>query len=209
MKNRPPGWPATLAHDRVLLRPYRRSDAAAWSAVRRANEEWLAHWEPASGTRWWDANSPAGFRELVRQLRKAAAAGATWPFAVCYDGKIVGGMTVGNIVRRAFCSAHVGYWIDKGHAGRGIMPTALALVCDHAFSRGGLHRIEVNVQPHNTASRRVVEKLGFRREAMYKAYLYIDGQWRDHVGYGMTVEDVKPGGVLRQWLHSSQAGHST
>ncbi|GAA4911592.1 ribosomal-protein-alanine N-acetyltransferase [Stackebrandtia albiflava] len=195
-----PGWPVTLTHDRVTLRPYRRSDAAAWSAVRRLNEKWLAHWEPASGMSWHESNSPAGFRAMYRDLRRSARAGGVWPFAVCYDGELVGGMTVGNIVRRAFCSAHVGYWVDERHAGRGITPTALALVCDHAFTRGRLHRIEVNIQPHNTASRRVVEKLGFREEAMYKAYLYINGQWRDHVGYGMTVEDVTGGGVLDTYL---------
>ncbi|MGH8882535.1 MAG: GNAT family N-acetyltransferase, partial [Stackebrandtia sp.] len=112
----------------------------------------------------------------------------------------------GNIVRRAFCSAHVGYWIDEGHAGHGITPTALAMVCDHAFTRGGLHRIEVNIQPHNTPSRRVVEKLGFREEALYKAYLYINGEWRDHVGYGMTIEDVRDGGILAGWERKRVGG---
>ncbi|GAB3851554.1 hypothetical protein GCM10029963_39570 [Micromonospora andamanensis] len=42
MFRRAPGWPAVLSDGPVLLRPYRRSDAAAWSQVRRANREWLA-----------------------------------------------------------------------------------------------------------------------------------------------------------------------
>lgn len=202
MNNHHPGWPATLVHDRVTLRPFERSDAQAWSSVRIANEKWLAHWEPISGVSWREANSPAGFRALLKDLRRSSKGGATWPFAVCYDDRLVGGITVGNIVRRAFCSAHVGYWIDEAHAGLGITPTALALVCDHAFTTGALHRIEVNIQPHNAPSRRVVEKLGFREEAMYKAYLYINGEWRDHVGYGMTIEDVRDGGVLARWIRS-------
>lgn len=201
-----PGWPATLVHDRVMLRPYRRGDAAEWSTVRRANEAWLAHWEPSSGVSWSEANSPAGFRALHREFRRSTRDGGAWPFAVCYDGRLVGGMTVGNIVRRAFCSAHVGYWIDENHAGRGIMPTALGLVCDHAFTTGRLHRIEVNIQPHNHASMRVVEKLGFRTEAHYKSYLYINGEWRDHIGYGMTTEDVRPGGVLANWITAREQG---
>ncbi|HIW64329.1 MAG TPA: GNAT family N-acetyltransferase [Candidatus Stackebrandtia excrementipullorum] len=196
-----PGWPVTLVHDRVSLRPYRRSDAEHWSAVRRRNEAWLAHWEPTSGVPWREANSPAGFRAMYRDLKRSTKSGSTWPFAVCYDDELVGGMTVGNIVRRAFCSAHVGYWIDEAHAGKGIAPTALALICDHAFTAGRLHRIEVNIQPHNAPSRRVVEKLGFREEALFKAYLYIDNKWCDHIGYGMTVEDVTEGGVLARWLN--------
>jgi [ribosomal protein S5]-alanine N-acetyltransferase len=85
-------------------------------------------------------------------------------------------------------------------AGRGIVPTALALVVDHAFAEGGLHRIEVNIRPDNLPSRRVVEKLGFRQEAYHHRYLHIDGDWRDHLGYAMTVEDVSSeGGLLARW----------
>lgn len=202
MTNHSPGWPVTLSHGKVQLRPFERSDATRWSRVRVANESWLAHWEPLSGVPWRTANSPAGFKAMYRDLRRSAKDGLAWPFAVCYDGLLVGGMTVGNIVRRAFCSAHVGYWIDQEHAGRGIAPTALALICDHAFTSGALHRIEVNIQPHNGPSRRVVEKLQFREEAHYKSYLYINGGWRDHIGYSMTVEDVTGGGVLARWLAS-------
>ena len=61
-------------------------------------------------------------------------------------------MTLGNIVRRAFCSAYAGYWVDSRVAGRGVIPTALALAVDHAFSAGGLHRIEVNIRPENAPS---------------------------------------------------------
>jgi len=103
-------------------------------------------------------------------------------------------------VRRAFCSAYAGYWVDARVAGRGVMPTALALAVDHAFAAGQLHRIEVNIRPENTASRRVVEKLGFREEAYHPRYLHIDGAWRDHVGYALTTEDViAEGGLLARW----------
>jgi ribosomal-protein-alanine N-acetyltransferase len=126
------------------------------------------------------------------------------PFAVCLveDGnqRLVGQLTLGNIVRRAFCSAYAGYWIDERCAGRGITPTALALAVDHAFGRGGLHRIEVNIRPENVPSRRVVEKLGFRQEAYHHRYLHIDGAWQDHIGYALTTDDVEAdGGLLARW----------
>jgi ribosomal-protein-alanine N-acetyltransferase len=128
------------------------------------------------------------------------------PFAVCLrDGRgerLVGQLTLGNIVRRAFCSGYAGYWVDRSVAGRGVMPTALALAVDHAFTRGGLHRIEVNIRPENVPSRRVVEKLGFRQEAYHPRYLHIDGGWRDHIGYALTTEDVaSDGGLLARWQH--------
>jgi ribosomal-protein-alanine N-acetyltransferase len=186
-----------------MLRPYRRSDANAWSRARTENEEWLARWEPTPPRgRWADLNSPASFRLVLRELRRSARAGAAMPFAVCLGSpnKLVGQVTLGNIVRRAFCSAYAGYWVDARVAGRGVIPTALALAVDHAFTAGGLHRIEVNIRPENVASRRVVEKLGFREEAYHARYLHIDGGWRDHIGYALTTEDIAAdGGLLARW----------
>ncbi|HET8659597.1 MAG TPA: GNAT family protein [Micromonosporaceae bacterium] len=207
-----PGWPVVLADGPVVLRPYRRGDGRAWSAVRRANEEWLARWEPtAPNGAWWDLNSPAAFRYIYREFQRTGREGAAMPFAVCLrspDGReeLVGQLTLGNIVRRAFCSCYAGYWVDSRVAGRGVTPTALALAVDHAFGPGQLHRVEVNIRPENTASRRVVEKLGFREEAYHPRYLHIDGAWRDHVGYALTVEDVAAtGGLLARWHRSRSA----
>jgi ribosomal-protein-alanine N-acetyltransferase len=198
-----PGWPAVLSDGPVLLRPYRRSDGRAWSEVRRANEQWLAKWEPTPYGTWHDLNSVAAFRAVHADLRRAARQGTAMPFAVCYDEQLVGQLTLGNITRRAFCSGYAGYWVDARFAGKGIIPTALALAVDHAFSVGGLHRIEVNIRPDNLASRRVVEKLGFRQEAYHHRYLHIDGDWRDHLGYAMTTEDLAgEGGLLARWRKS-------
>jgi [ribosomal protein S5]-alanine N-acetyltransferase len=195
-----PGWPVVLTDGPVTVRPYRRSDAWVWSQVRRANEQWLAKWEPTPPGSWYELNAPASFRYVLRELRRAARTGEAMPFAVCYQGDMVGQLSIGNIVRRAFCSGYAGYWIDAKYAGLGIIPTALALVVDHAFRSGGLHRIEVNIRPENTPSRRVVEKLGFREEAYHPRYLHIDGAWRDHVGYGITAEDIADeGGLLARW----------
>jgi ribosomal-protein-alanine N-acetyltransferase len=199
-----PGWPAVLSDGAVLLRPYRRGDARAWSETRRANEAWLAPWEPTPYGSWYDLNSPAAFRLVYSDLRRAARQGAAMPFAVCLvsgsEERLVGQLTLGNIVRRAFCSGYAGYWVDSRVAGRGVIPTALALAVDHAFTAGGLHRIEVNIRPENQPSRRVVEKLGFRQEAYHERYLHIDGEWRDHIGYALSAEDLyADGGLLARW----------
>src|SRR5512144_2254508 len=73
-----------------------------------------------------------------------------------------------------------------------------ALAVDHCFATVGLHRVEANVRPENEASRRVVEKLGFRAEGIRRRFLHISGQWCDHVCYAVTVEDV-PEGMVRRW----------
>jgi ribosomal-protein-alanine N-acetyltransferase len=199
-----PGWPVVLLDGPVLLRPYRRRDASAWSEVRRCNQAWLAPWESSPPGPWNELNSAASFRWIYREQRRSARAGAGMPFAICLvegrSERLVGHLNLGNIVRRAFCSAYAGYWVDARVAGRGVMPTALALAVDHAFGPGGLHRIEVNIRPENKPSRRVVEKLGFREEAFHPRYMHIDGAWRDHIGYALTSEDVAAdGGLLARW----------
>jgi [ribosomal protein S5]-alanine N-acetyltransferase len=207
------GWPAELSDGPVLLRPYRRRDAAQWSAVRLANREWLAPWEPSPLGPWEELNSRQAYRWIYRDQRRSARNGTSMPFAIVLTDaaggqRYVGHISLSNITRRAFGSTYAGYWLDGAFAGRGIMPTALALVVDHAFGPGGLHRVEVNVRPENRASRRVAEKLGFREEGFHPRYMFIDGTWRDHIGYALTSEDVSAeGGLLARWhrLQSARA----
>jgi len=193
------GWPARLTAGAVTLRPIRQRDKPAWSDVRSRNATWL---------RPWDATSPDGpgdslpsFGAMVRHLSAEARAGRAMPFVVDFHGRLVGQLTVGGIAWGSLRAAHVGYWIDRDVAGRGIMPTAVALASDHCWFGLGLHRVEINIRPENAASIRVVEKLGFRLEGVRPRFLHIDGDWRDHVTYALHVEEV-PGGLLQRWLAS-------
>lgn len=128
------------------------------------------------------------------------------PFALTYDGPLVGQLTVANIVWGSACSATIGYWLDRAVAGRGVMPTAVALATDHCFRVVGLHRIEINIRPENTASLRVVEKLGFRDEGVRVRLLHISGAWCDHRSFALTAEEV-PEGLLARW-HAAQSSNS-
>jgi [ribosomal protein S5]-alanine N-acetyltransferase len=198
--DRVPGWPVELAEGPVGLRPHRFRDARAWSEARIANEEWLSKWEPTAARSWKRRHAPGEYGPLYRSLRRGIRAGTVAPFVITYEGRFAGQLTLGDIVRGAVCSAYAGYWVDGRLAGRGIMPTALAMAVDFAFTSAGLHRVEVNIRPENRPSRRVVEKLGFREEAYHVRYMHIDGAWRDHIGYAMTSEEVAAeGGLLARW----------
>jgi ribosomal-protein-alanine N-acetyltransferase len=181
-------WPVTLERGGVRLRPLSMRDRHAWQAVRARNADWL---------RPWDATLPPGasdaattFRGMVRTLRSGARAGTTLPFALDLDGKFRGQVTVGAVHFGSLRGAHIGYWIDRDVAGRGVMPMAVALATDHCLA-SGLHRIEINIRPENGPSIRVVEKLGFRYEGLRERYLHIDGDWRDHVSYALTAEELQ------------------
>jgi ribosomal-protein-alanine N-acetyltransferase len=191
MANRSPGWPAELSAGAVVLRAPRLRDGAAWSESRLRNEKWLARWEPSAPVPWADRHRPAAWPPLCSALRKAGRSGTMLPFTISYGGSFVGQVNVSNVVHGVLRSASVGYWVDERVAGRGIVPTAVALVVDHCFSAVGLHRIEIDIRPENEASLRVVEKLGLRREGYYERYLDIDNGWRDHVAFAVTIEELR------------------
>ena len=189
-------WPVALTEGEIGLRPLRQSDGRRWREVRRRNVDWLRPWEatlPPEAQR--DGDQIPTFGMMVRRLRREAREGRTLPWALTYRGDLVGQVTVGGIAWGSLRAAYIGYWIDSAVAGRGIMPTAVAMACDHSLDVLHLHRIEINIRPENTASLRVVEKLGLRREGERPAYLHIDGDWRDHVTYVVNAGDF-PDGVL-------------
>ena len=194
------GWPVVLRDDgpagSVVLRPLRRSDAAAWTDVRLRNTAWLTPWDAT--TPEGHSTQPGTFASYVTALRRLARSGTTLPFGLEVDGELVGQLTVSSITYGSLCSASIGYWIAREAAGRGAVPTAVALAVDHCFSVLQLHRIEVNIRPENGPSLRVVEKLGLRDEGLRERYLHIQGRWCDHRTFALTAEEV-PGGLLARW----------
>jgi ribosomal-protein-alanine N-acetyltransferase len=199
-----PGWPARLASGPVELSPLRRSDARDWVQLRLANEEWLTPWEPSAPLPWRERHTTAAFRAMRRAGLRRARAGTAVPFAVRVEGRLAGQVTVDNIVRGALRSGHLGYWIDRSVAGRGLATLAVALVCDHAFGPVGLHRLQADIRPENQRSQRLVGRLGFRQEGLLRRYLDIDGDWRDHLSFALLAEE-SPAGVLARW--QARAGH--
>lgn len=95
--------------------------------------------------------------------------------------QIIGIIGLNNVIWGAFCSAFLGYKLDKDHLNKGYMSMAVAMLAEYAFEEAGLHRIEANVMPKNKASLRVLEKNRFVNEGISKYYLNINGVWEDHI----------------------------
>lgn len=190
-----------LKHGSIGLRPISTRDAGKWAELRRQNADWLSPWE---ATR--PPEAPGGgmsYRAMTRDLIRQARDGRSLPFVVTVDEQMVGQLTVSGITWGSARWAQMGYWIAQSHAGRGIMTTAVAMACEHCLGAMGLHRIEIAIRPENKNSLRIVEKLGFSRIGMAPHYLHIDGQWRDHLLFSITAEDV-PDGMLARAPRSPQ-----
>ena len=174
--------PASLETPRLVLRASDPAFAAAAADFYRRNRDAHARWNPPLGEAMFTAD---GQRERLADTAAAATLGTGigwWLFAPGEPGVALGQIHFSQIARRAFCNAMLGYAIDAGHEGRGLMREALAAALADAFSpRVNLHRVQANVRPENTRSLGLLERLGFEREGLAREYLFIDGAWRDHV----------------------------
>lgn len=177
-----------LQHDRIGVRPLRRRDARRWAELRAQHADWLKPWEASLPP---EAGRPTvSYVEMIGMLRRRARRGEAMPFAVTWDKAMVGQVSVNHVIGGSSRSASLGYWVAQSHAGRGVVPVAVALVCDHLFGVVGLHRLEIAVRPENAASLRVVQKLGFESIGLARGYLHINGQWRDHQLFQLVRDDL-------------------
>ena len=195
-------WPVTVSWGDLRLRPLGRGDRREWDAVRSRNREWLDPWEATNPV---PGGGSSSFAHFVRTLDQQARQATALPFVITERAPgtdrfdLIGQLTVSGISWGSFLSATLGYWVDQEQAGRGVAPMAVAMATDYCFQGLGLHRMEINIRPENAASLRVVAKLGLRDEGLRRAYLHVDGAWRDHRTFAVTAEEV-PDGLLAGWL---------
>lgn len=176
--------PATITGARVYLRPPRAQDAAAFLAAARGSRTLHGPWTRPPATR-------ARFTAFVKRFaaRPTTATHAGYLVFRREDDALVGVFNFSEIVRGAFQSTYLGYFAFAPHAGSGYMTEGMALALDIAFARLKLHRVEVNIQPTNTRSLSLAQRVGFTREGFSRRYVKIAGRWRDHVRLAMLAED--------------------
>jgi len=114
--------------------------------------------------------------------------GVAYPFFVfrSADQALTGGITLSNVRRGVAQMGSIGYWCGRPYARQGHTLSAVRAVCDFAFRSLGLHRVEAACIPDNGPSRRLLGQAGFAEEGYARAYLKINGAWRDHVLFGLV-----------------------
>lgn len=159
------------------------ADAEEMADLVRANREHLAPWDPVREQSYYSAE---GQWQIISDSLRA---GSSLPHAIIEDGRIIGRVNLSNVVRGAFQSANLGYWVAADAAGRGVAGIAVAAVLEAAFLTYGLHRVEAGTLLHNVRSQRVLERAGFERFGMAPGYLKIAGRWQDHYLYQLLSEN--------------------
>jgi ribosomal-protein-alanine N-acetyltransferase len=169
----------------VVLRPPRAADYGPWHEVRARSRPFLQPWEPT-----WPSDdlSHSAFRRRLAAYARDREAGAAFPFFVfrAADEALTGGITLSNIRRGVAQMGSVGYWCGRPFVRQGLTLAAVRALSGFAFGTLGLHRLEAACIPENAPSRTLLTKAGFSEEGMARAYLKINGQWRDHVMFGLV-----------------------
>lgn len=154
-------------------------DAPAITELVCRNRHFLAPWEPAKDDSYYTVEEQ---RALIWAALDRTVRGRMLAHVILdADGAVQGRVNLNNIVRGAFQSCNLGYWLAESATGQGLATKAVASVRRIAFGRLGLHRIEAGTLERNVRSQRVLERNGFERFGLAPRYLRIDGRWQDHI----------------------------
>ncbi len=175
--------------DGYEIRALTKDDGAALAAAYRRNREHLAPWDPDRPESFY--TDEAQEAEVARSVA-AAEEGKSFAFPFWYGEQVVGRVMLTNIVRGPLQSGTVGYWVDHEHLGKGLAGAGVEHVVVAATAMG-LHRLEAGTMLHNTASQSVLRRCGFREYGIAERFLYIGGEWRDHVLFQRILHDDPPG----------------
>ena len=178
----PSGVPV-LESARIRLRPYRSDDAPAMFSL---------YSDPAV-MRYWSFPAWVEIGQAKTYLTRAIAgmdAGELFPWAIAdrEHDQLIGALTLHSLHAEQL-RAEVGYSLSPSWQGRGIAAEALRLGLAHALDELGLVRVEADIDPRNTASARLLEKLGFVREGLLRKRWRVNGEICDTAFYGLLADE--------------------
>jgi ribosomal-protein-alanine N-acetyltransferase len=181
--------------DRLMLKVLDGASAMPVLEYFDRNRAFLEEWEPTRPDDFYTLKYHAAQLNAELALIGAGTMFKLWIFKKEEEGRVIGSLNFGTIVRSAFQSCYMGYRLDGEEINRGYMTEAVRKGIDIMFNDYKLHRIEANVIPRNARSLKVVRKLGFREEGLAKDYLKINGIWEDHIHMVLLNENMELGGL--------------
>jgi len=175
--------PRKLDTKDLHLRPSRLADVEGMFAM-LSDPESMKYWSSTPVTKIDDA------LEVLRQDLESDAKGNSMCWAVTLKGQ---DEMIGKCILFQFSQANhraeIGFILDRNYWRQGFMRQALEAVIDFAFTTLQLHRIEADVDPENTGSLGVLEKLGFQREGLFRDRWLLNNEWVDSVMLGLVKPD--------------------
>lgn len=172
-----------LRTERLVLRPFRHGDEAAVLAYRHRAD--VCRYIPADPMT--QASAPAFIADRITATG-IDADGDRIVFAVELDGLVIGDVLVctGKVADR---QAEVGWVFNPDFHGHGYATEAARELVRLSFDELGMHRIWAQIDPRNTASARLCERLGMRHEAHLRQDMWLKGEWTDSAIYAILESE--------------------
>jgi ribosomal-protein-alanine N-acetyltransferase len=173
----------------LLVRTLQHSDCAEWLRAKQDNYHYLQTREPI----WdMDALTYQGYHRFLNDVFASFSSGTYYSFGVfAKDNKtLIGGFEISNVLFWPKQSATIGYWISETHKGRGYATDVLAHMLQWSFHSFQLIKIEAGTMISNFASQRVLSKVGFTKEGISHCFGEINGQFEDHILWGITAKEL-------------------
>jgi ribosomal-protein-alanine N-acetyltransferase len=168
-----------------VTRPLDLADVPGLVALYSENRQFLAPWQPIRSDAYF---TEPGQREAVELALTQKATGSAVPLAIVdRSGVLAGTLTLASIIRGAFQSCSVGYWLAERAQGQGLATDALREAADLAFGELRLHRVQAETLTHNARSQRVLQRVGFEQYGVAPSYMHIAGRWQDNVLYQLLT----------------------
>jgi [ribosomal protein S5]-alanine N-acetyltransferase len=188
----PGGLQPVIRGEAVYLRYPRMPDFPAWVSLRGESRDFLTPWEPTWAT---DELTKGAFRRRIKRYHKEARLDTAYAFFIfrAVDDALMGGCTLSNVRRGVAQACSLGYWIGERFSRHGFMSDAIQALIPFVFSTLGLHRLEAACLPVNEASKNLLLKVGFDQEGLARAYLRINGDWRDHLLFALLADGARVG----------------
>lgn len=169
----------TLSTARLRLRPFAETDTGAIFALQSSSRV-LRFWDAPP---WKTRAQAERFITVCSQMEREGA-GARLAIERAADNVFVGWCSLSKW-EPDYRSARLGYCLDDSAWGQGFATEAAGAVLQWAFDTLDLNRVQAEVDTRNTASSRVLEKLGFVREGMLREDCIVEGEISDSFVYGL------------------------
>jgi [ribosomal protein S5]-alanine N-acetyltransferase len=169
---------------RSLLSALEREHIPALARLTQSNREFLA---PTSPLRPEEYFTEEGQERAALESLQSAKNGTALPMVIVdAAGNLVGTLNFNSIIRGAFQSASIAYWVSQDRNGEGLASAAVAAAKQIASDQLGLHRLQAETLVDNEASERVLIKNGFIQYGQAPEYLKIAGRWQEHRLFQVT-----------------------
>jgi ribosomal-protein-alanine N-acetyltransferase len=144
------------------------------------NRQYLKPWEPNKDPKYFTEEH---WINSINEIRNNFLQDKSCCFNLYlrHNNKLIGTVNYSNFIRGAFHSCFLGFKIAEYEQGKGLMSEAIRASIKYVFGTLNLHRISANYMPHNHASAKVLEKIGFIKEGIAENYLRINGKWETHI----------------------------